>query len=73
MERNHRSRRNSRAGEGNLFNEGLSACSRPDADNVKLKPAMVSWQNEQKLRFVLSRAATPDTRMCELVGLFVTG
>jgi 23S rRNA pseudouridine2604 synthase len=43
-------------------------------DGVKLKPAQVSWQNEHQLRFVLRQGRKRQIRrMCELVGLFVTG
>jgi 23S rRNA pseudouridine2604 synthase len=43
-------------------------------DGVKLKPAIVSWQNEHQLRFVLRQGRKRQIRrMCELVGLFVTG
>ncbi len=43
-------------------------------DDIKLKPAQVSWQNETQLRFVL-RESRPQQirRMCELVGLAVLG
>ena len=43
-------------------------------DGVKLKPAQVSWQNEHQLRFVLRQGRKRQIRrMCEIVGLFVTG
>jgi 23S rRNA pseudouridine2604 synthase len=43
-------------------------------DGVKLKPAQVSWQNEHQLRFVLRQGRKRQIRrMCELVGLSVTG
>ena len=43
-------------------------------DGVKLKHAQVSWQNEHQLRFVLRQGRKRQIRrMCELVGLFVTG
>jgi 23S rRNA pseudouridine2604 synthase len=43
-------------------------------DGVQLKPARVSWQNEQQLRFVLRQGRKRQIRrMCELVGLYVTG
>ena len=38
------------------------------------KPAKVSWQNEDQLRFVLREGRKRQIRrMCELVGLTVTG
>ena len=50
-----------------LLNHGLSL------DEVKLKRAQVSWQNEQQLRFVLHESKKQQIqRMCELVGLRVT-
>jgi 23S rRNA pseudouridine2604 synthase len=50
-----------------LLNHGLSL------DDVKLKRAQVSWQNEQQLRFVLHESRKRQIqRMCELVGLRVT-
>jgi 23S rRNA pseudouridine2604 synthase len=43
-------------------------------DGVKLRPAQVSWQNEHQLRFVLRQGRKRQIRrMCEMVGLFVTG
>lgn len=43
-------------------------------DGVKLRPAEVSWQNEQQLRFILHQGRKRQIRrMCELVGLSVTG
>jgi 23S rRNA pseudouridine2604 synthase len=45
-----------------------------ELDGVKLKPARVSWQNEHQLRFVLREGRKRQIRrMCELVGLTVTG
>jgi 23S rRNA pseudouridine2604 synthase len=50
-----------------LLNHGLSL------DDIKLKRAQVSWQNEQQLRFVLHENKKRQIqRMCELVGLRVT-
>ena len=50
-----------------LLNHGLAL------DEVKLKRAQVSWQNEQQLRFVLHESRKQQIqRMCELVGLRVT-
>lgn len=49
-----------------LLNHGL------ELDEVKLKRAQVSWQNEQQLRFVLHESRKRQIqRMCELVGLHV--
>jgi len=43
-------------------------------DEQPLKPAKVSWQNEQQLRVVLREGKKRQIRrMCELVGLKVTG
>jgi 23S rRNA pseudouridine2604 synthase len=43
-------------------------------DDVRLKPAQVSWQNEEQLRFVLRENRPRQIqRMCELVGLMVVG
>ncbi|MGL4575895.1 MAG: pseudouridine synthase [Burkholderiaceae bacterium] len=51
-----------------LLNFGL------ELDGKKLKPARVSWQNEDQLRFVLREGKKRQIRrMCELVGLQVVG
>ncbi|MDP2006928.1 MAG: pseudouridine synthase [Rubrivivax sp.] len=43
-------------------------------DDVELRPARVSWQNEDQLRFVLREGRKRQIRrMCELVGLQVLG
>jgi 23S rRNA pseudouridine2604 synthase len=43
-------------------------------DGEPLKPAKVSWQNEEQLRFVLREGKKRQIRrMCELVGLEVVG
>ena len=45
-----------------------------ELDGAKLKPAKVSWANEGQLRFVLREGKKRQIRrMCELVGLTVTG
>jgi 23S rRNA pseudouridine2604 synthase len=50
------------------LNHGLSL------DGEKLKPAKVSWQNEDQLRFVLREGKKRQIRrMCEMVGLYVVG
>jgi len=51
-----------------LLNHGLSL------DGSALKPAQVSWQNKDQLRFVLMEGKKRQIRrMCELVGLKVVG
>ena len=41
-------------------------------DGVRLKPAQVSWQNQDQLRFVLNEGRKRQIRrMCEMVGLTV--
>jgi 23S rRNA pseudouridine2604 synthase len=43
-------------------------------DGEQLKPAKVSWQNEDQLRFILREGKKRQIRrMCEMVGLFVVG
>ena len=61
--------------EGKLSDEGLRKLNHGlELDGVKLKPAKVSWQNEDQLRFVLREGRKRQIRsMCELVGLKVTG
>ena len=45
-----------------------------ELDGVKLKPAQVSWANEDQLRFALREGRKRQIRrMCEMVGLEVTG
>ncbi len=51
-----------------LLNHGL------ELDGVQLKTAKVSWQNEDQLKFILREGRKRQIRrMCELVGLRVTG
>lgn len=51
-----------------LLRHGLSL------DGEPLKPAQVDWQNPEQLRFVLKEGKKRQIRrMCEQVGLFVTG
>lgn len=51
-----------------LLNHGL------ELDGKPLKPAKVEWLNEDQLRFVLKEGKKRQIRrMCELVGLKVTG
>jgi len=61
--------------EGTLTPDGMQRLRHGlTLDGVKLKPAIVSWQNEHQLRFVLRQGRKRQIRrMCELVGLFVTG
>jgi len=61
--------------EGELSDEGLRKLNHGlSLDGVALKPAKVSWQNEDQLRFVLREGRKRQIRrMCELVGLRVTG
>ena len=61
--------------EGTLSPAGLEQLQHGlELDGVKLKPARVSWQNEHQLRFVLREGKKRQIRrMCELVGLKVTG
>jgi len=49
-------------------------CHGLELDGVQLKPAKVSWQNEEQLRFVLREGRKRQIRrMCEAVGLTVVG
>ena len=51
-----------------LLNHGL------ELDGKQLKPAKVSWQNEDQLKFILNEGKKRQIRrMCELVGLKVVG
>ena len=61
--------------EGNLSAEDLTKLNFGlSLDGVKLKPAKVSWQNEDQLRFVLREGKKRQIRrMCEMVGLHVVG
>jgi 23S rRNA pseudouridine2604 synthase len=61
--------------EGTLTPDGMKRLQYGlTLDGVKLKPAQVSWQNEHQLRFVLRQGRKRQIRrMCEMVGLFVTG
>jgi len=61
--------------EGELSENGLKKLNHGlTLDGVALKPAKVSWQNEDQLRFVLREGKKRQIRrMCELVGLKVVG
>ncbi|MBK8338018.1 MAG: pseudouridine synthase [Sterolibacteriaceae bacterium] len=61
--------------EGTLDDKGLALLNHGlSLDDKKLKPAHVSWQNEHQLRFVLREGKKRQIRrMCEQVGLTVTG
>jgi 23S rRNA pseudouridine2604 synthase len=61
--------------EGQMIEHGLTKLNHGlSLDGVKLKPAKVSWQNEDQLRFVLREGKKRQIRrMCELVGLKVVG
>ncbi|MFO1504917.1 MAG: pseudouridine synthase [Steroidobacteraceae bacterium] len=61
--------------DGSLSADGLRRLQHGlTLDGVKLRPAGVSWQNEAQLRFVLREGRKRQIRrMCEMVGLYVTG
>lgn len=61
--------------EGKLSAEGLKQLNHGlSLDDEALKPAVVSWQNEDQLCFVLKQGKKRQIRrMCELVGLKVVG
>jgi 23S rRNA pseudouridine2604 synthase len=61
--------------EGSISAEGLKLLNHGLAlDDKQLRPAKVSWSNEDQLRFVLREGRKRQIRrMCELVGLRVTG
>lgn len=61
--------------EGTLDDAGLKRLNYGlSLDGEKLKPAKVSWQNEDQLRFVLREGKKRQIRrMCEMVGLHVVG
>ncbi len=61
--------------EGRLTEQGMQRLRHGLVlDGVRLKPAQVSWQNQDQLRFVLREGRKRQIRrMCEMVGLVVTG
>jgi 23S rRNA pseudouridine2604 synthase len=61
--------------KGRLSDSGLQRLRHGlTLDGVQLKPAKVNWQNEDQLRFILREGRKRQIRrMCELVGLVVTG
>jgi 23S rRNA pseudouridine2604 synthase len=61
--------------EGTLSEAGMKLLRHGiELDGVKLKPAQVSWANEDQLRFALREGRKRQIRrMCEAVGLVVTG
>ena len=61
--------------EGSLSEEGLKKLQHGlELDGRQLKPAQVGWQNDDQLRFILREGRKRQIRrMCELVGLRVTG
>ena len=61
--------------EGELTDRGLEMLRYGlSLDGGALKPARVSWQNEDQLRFILNEGKKRQIRrMCEIVGLKVVG
>ena len=61
--------------EGTLADDGMRHLRHGlMLDGVRLKPAQVTWQNDDQLRFLLREGRKRQIRrMCELVGLVVTG
>jgi len=61
--------------EGRLGDDGLKLLNHGLAlDGKALRPAKVSWQNEDQLKFILKEGKKRQIRrMCELVGLKVVG
>ena len=61
--------------EGELIENGLALLNHGlELDGVPLRPAQVSWQNDEQLMFVLREGKKRQIRrMCELVGLKVVG
>lgn len=61
--------------QGTLSDEGLKLLNHGlELDGKPLKPAKVTWQNEDQLRFILREGKKRQIRrMCELVDLKVVG
>jgi 23S rRNA pseudouridine2604 synthase len=61
--------------QGKMNNNGLQLLNHGlELDGKPLKPAKVSWQNDDQLCFILREGKKRQIRrMCELVGLKVTG
>lgn len=61
--------------KGQLSKEGLARLRHGlTLDDKPLKPAQVTWQNQDQLKFVLKEGKKRQIRrMCELVGLTVVG
>jgi len=61
--------------EGSLSDAGLALLNHGlELDGKKLRPAKVAWQNEDQLKFILKEGKKRQIRrMCDLVGLRVTG
>jgi len=61
--------------QGQLYKKDLQQlCHGLELDGKPLKPAQVSWQNKDQLRFILHEGKKRQIRrMCELVGLKVVG
>jgi len=61
--------------EGQMIDGGLALLNHGlELDGVALKPARVEWLNDDQLRFILNEGRKRQIRrMCELVGLRVTG
>ncbi len=61
--------------QGNIVGNGLALLNHGlKLDGVALEPARVTWLNDDQLRFILREGKKRQIRrMCELVGLKVTG